>query len=213
LLDETRIEDALASALGVPISAAVAAAPIEEDLLTEDERRRYAEVGDTSRCDSWLRGRAALKHLLARIGESPDTARLEFPHPRLSLSHCGRYAVAIASPAAATSGMGVDLELRREVPADAARFFLSVDERRQLPLAPGRELLRLWTVKEAVFKADLGNAGRGLLDYHLADTAARQGLARVCGGRAAVIRYASLTLPGGFLSAAVVRRLETEAVA
>ena len=110
-------------------------------------------------------------------------------------------------------GLGVDLEIGRVVPDEAARFFLSAAERARLPSAPGSELLRLWTVKEAVFKADLHNDGRGLLDYQLADARAAQGVAHACAELDIEIRYVSIALPGGFLSAAVAHHRTAGALA
>jgi hypothetical protein len=66
-------------------------------------------------------------------------------------------------------------------------------------------LRRLWTVKEALFKADLGNAGRILADYALADPSAPSGVATGPGGR---LRYLSFPLPfkRGDLSVAIAPR-------
>lgn len=202
MLGESHIAETLSEALGTQLAVAVASEAIDCDDLTGAERRRYAELVDSSRRDSWLRGRAALKRVLTASGEPSDTSLLAFPHPRLSLSHCGRYAVALAALGSG-SGLGVDLELRRELPDEAARFFLSRGEREQLLHTPGSALVRLWTVKEAVFKADPGNSGRGLLDYQVADPTARRGEARVAGDATMLIRYASLRVRGGFLTAAV----------
>jgi 4'-phosphopantetheinyl transferase EntD len=236
-LDETLIESALTSALGVPIAAAVVADRLDVELLSEAEHRRYVEVLDTPRCDSWLRGRAALKRVLARLGESSDTGELCFPHGRLSLTHSGQYAVAVAAAGSAgpcalprrsagaagaelppravpvTFGLGVDLEIGRAVSAEAARFFLSAAEREGLASASGSELLRLWTVKEAVFKADLRNHGCGMLDYQLADAGAVAGLAYARAEPDAAIRYASIEVSGGFLSAAVALAHASKAAA
>jgi len=209
LLDEAWIAEALSEELGAPIAVAVAYGPADVDALSGTERRRYADLVGTPRCDSWLRGRAALKRLLVGIGDPPDTSALVFPHLRVSLTHCGRYAVAVALEGRG-SGLGVDLEIRRSLPAEAARFFLSRGERELLPDPEGPALLRLWTVKEAVFKADPGNSGRGLLDYQVADPTVRRGEA--CLGRdpAMLIRYASLPVQGGFLTAAVATSAGTQ---
>ena len=48
-------------------------------------------------------------------------------------------------------GLGVDFEGWRPMDPRIARFYLHPDER--------GDLLRLWTVKEAVFKATPGNGG------------------------------------------------------
>jgi len=66
-------------------------------------------------------------------------------------------------------------------------------------------LHRLWTVKEATFKADPENAGKTLRDYGLADPGFVAGKARR-GDR--VFYYASFEVPDGFLSVAVLPAVE-----
>ncbi|MDQ3610103.1 MAG: 4'-phosphopantetheinyl transferase superfamily protein [Actinomycetota bacterium] len=97
-------------------------------------------------------------------------------------------------------GTGVDVELtaRRPDPR-SARFFLRADERpSELSAA---ELLRLWTVKEALFKATPDNAEIVLLDYRLADAGAATGRAAGPGGEQ--LAYASALVPDGVLTVAV----------
>jgi acyl carrier protein len=125
--------------------------------------------------------RRALGLLGGVLGPPPDG--YAFPHPRLSLSHTDRWGVAAAATGPA-AGTGVDLEHLRPVDPRTARFFLRPEEENWLRRAPRREVahVRLWTVKEALFKADLGNAVRTLRDYAVDDPAARTGLARAPGG-------------------------------
>jgi phosphopantetheinyl transferase len=150
---------------------------------------------------SWLRGRAALKRLLAEHGPQTDTSTIVFPHRRLSLTHSGDYAVAMAVEAPGQAGVGVDIELDREPRSSMARFFLSDAEREtDWSLA---DLLRLWTVKEALFKADPGNAGHSLTDYNMTDCKSHVGTASVRHDSTLWMRYASVPLDGGFLSAAI----------
>jgi acyl carrier protein len=121
--------------------------------------------------------RRALRLAGGMLGIAPTEC--SFPHPRLSLSHTDRQAaaVAVAGPAA---GTGVDLEHLRPADPRTARFFLRPEEEAWLRRCPARavEHVRLWTVKEALFKADLGNATRTLRDYAIDDPAARTGVAR-----------------------------------
>jgi len=142
-------------------------------------------------------GRAALDALRNRLGDVGGRP-LAFPHPRYSLSHSQGTAVAIGLFDAAPRGIGIDLEWCRRVPAGAERFYLSDRERRRLA---GASRLCLWTLKEALFKADLANASTRLHHYELctADPAHGLGVSR----RGALFRYASLELDGGFLSVAV----------
>jgi acyl carrier protein len=121
------------------------------------------------------------RRALRLLGADPD--KCTFPHPRLSLSHTDRNGVAAIAigPAA---GIGVDLEHLRPTDPRTARFFLRPEEEDWLRQANPREVehVRLWTVKEALFKADLGNATTILCDYATDDPAATTGLARAPGG-------------------------------
>jgi hypothetical protein len=65
--------------------------------------------------------------------------------------------------------------------------------------------LRLWTVKECVFKADPRNERRLLADYEIAEPFAWLGWGMGPprnGGAAPSFRYASLPLASGYLSVA-----------
>lgn len=178
----------LSGALGVAVRlhAATTAANLED--LTPAER---AAMPGGSRRHDWLLGRAALKALLS----GADTASLRFPHRSLSLTHSSGLAVA-ALAAGAQAGVGVDYEGPRRPDPRTARFFLRNQERR-----PGEDLLRLWTVKEALFKATPDNAGAALVDCELADPQAVEGSAAGRDGWA--FRYASTPLGEGWLTVAV----------
>lgn len=110
-----------------------------------------------------------------------DTTCLLLPHPRLSLSHSNELAVAVACIEAA-SGLGVDIELLRPLRQGSARFFLSELEQVWLSSIDSTlindELLRLWTVKESLFKSDLQNQGKTLIKYSLEDPSAQRGKAK-----------------------------------
>lgn len=195
-------ESDLAGALGAPLALACAREPLAERALAPGERVRFERV-EPARARDWLLGRAALKAALRRLGAAEDTSTVSFPHPRLSLTHAGglAFAAATTSPAA---GLGIDWEPRAELRPGAARLFLSADERRlfgRLPEARRAEaLLRLWCIKEALFKADPANAGRFVGEYRVGSLEpAGQGTAP--GGRR--LRYASLRARGGILAAAV----------
>jgi phosphopantetheinyl transferase (holo-ACP synthase) len=142
-------------------------------------------------------GRAALDALRNRLGDAsgPPPA---FPHARYSLSHSRGTAVAIGLLDAAPRGIGIDLEWRRRVPAGVERFYLSDRERRRLA---GASRLGLWTLKEALFKADLANGSTRLHHYELCTADPLRGLGVSRSG--ALFRYASLEIEGGFLSVAV----------
>ena len=164
-------------------------------LLHAREASQYQAIGSGDRRRQWLLGRTALRQLLP-VGT--DTGGLSFPHPRLSISHTGEVAFAVHVEHVVGTGVDVELSARRPDPR-SARFFLRADERRSELSAA--ELLRLWTVKEALFKATPDNAETVLLDYRLADIAAATGRAAGPGGEQ--LEYASALVPDGVLTVAV----------
>lgn len=204
-LDETTLELGLQSRLGTPFKVAVAGAPVSAAELSAGEWARLLELGSTARRAEWLTGRAALKSLLAALGRDPDTSKICFPSPRFSLTHSGGRAVAVGALSPPLRGVGVDLEIYREVRPGAARFFLNRKEQswwlEQEESARSRELLRLWTVKEALFKSYPDNRETALADYALEDPEKRTGRAFAPG--AETLSYGSLLLPDAVLSAAV----------
>lgn len=201
MIEAARLEEALAQAWKIPFRAVVTQEAASPDRLTPGETRLLKEMKNARRRDSWLRGRRALKALLEALGENPDTSLVRVPHPRLSLSHSGEWAVALGTAAPGTAGVGVDLELREPPRVESMRFFLAPEEQARLGQAPPRTLLRLWTVKEAIFKADPDNALASVRGYVLEDPEAPEG--RVRTGRKSFF-YRTFEVPGGFLTAAVL---------
>jgi acyl carrier protein/4'-phosphopantetheinyl transferase EntD len=189
--------------------------PADPAALTARERHLYAALRGDERRREWLTGRHALRVLLGLLGLDPDTAGYAFPHRRLSLSHAAGGALAAAAATAPPwlTGVGVDLEPPRPARPGTARFFLGDHElawlRRLPPAGRAAEQLRLWTVKEALLKADPHNHRTVLRDYALSDPGARRGGAAV-GHRPPAFRYATWTggalPPGAWLTAAVCRR-------
>lgn len=169
---------------------AVATSPLMPDELSAGELAVYDGLVGLLRRRDWLLGRAALKAVLG----GADTAGVTFPHGRLSLTHAGGVAVAVAAYGE-HAGVGVDFEPDRPTDPRTARFFLHEDERAD------HDLLRLWTVKEALFKATPDNDGAQLLDYHLDDAAVTTGSATDRRGH--TFRYRSTTFGDGHLTVAV----------
>lgn len=207
-MDAGELSARASEALGASIVFAVSRNPAPEDTLAEGERARYATFSLPRRREEWLRGRSALKYLLRGLGEPVDTSLLAFPHPRFTLTHSAGIAVAAAfqSVPGNDMGIGVDFEGHRPVKAGTVRFFLSESERSRPEAATLTEtdLLRLWTVKEALFKADPGNRFEGrYLGSNQVDgpLSASSGSARAAGGRA--FRYLSFALDEGYLTIAV----------
>jgi acyl carrier protein len=114
--------------------------------------------------------RRALRLLNTTLGPSATST---------SLSHAQEISVAAAVIGSQVS-IGVDLEENRTADPRTGRFFLREHELAWLDTATARndEHMRLWTVKEALFKADPGNADTILRSYALADPGARTGYAR-----------------------------------
>ena len=199
--------------------------PLALDELTPGERRIFSALPSSGpRQRTWLTARRALRRALAASGRPADTSRYPMPNRVVSVSHTARLAVAAVLPSAcagaAVTGLGVDIELGRRPKPASARFFLSGPEQRWLAAVPAESqpgaLLRLWTVKEAVFKADRANAVAKLGDYEVAVPAGYRGHARrtrppgsvrpAPGGHSpqeTQFRYRTVALPRGFLSVAI----------
>jgi acyl carrier protein len=162
--------------------------------------------------------RHALRVLLGLLGLPRDTAACRFPHPRLSLAHGGDGAIAAGTVRHWAAGLGVDYEADRPVDPRAARFFLTDAEQAWLARLPrpGRAAgqLRLWTVKEAVFKADLANRdGDAMLHHystqpgHFSTQPAGPGAAgwAIRRGTGQTFGFTSARFQGGHLSVAAAR--------
>ncbi len=149
-------------------------------------------------------GRNALLSVSKRLGLSLDIDALRFPHPHFSLSHSGGTGAAIAWTGTDNfAGIGIDIERKREIDPRSARFFLREEERFDLKHSQDN-LLRLWTVKEALFKADPDNRDQGVRDY-IVDSAHRMlGKARhIKTGR--TFLYQSERTEFGFLTVALAQ--------
>ena len=193
--DAESAEAAVSIALGHPTRIRVTATPLTLERLFPGERAAWRRLPGGRRATDWLLGRAALRLVM----DGADTSAVAFPHPRLSLTHAAGVAVAAACDAG-PAGLGVDFEGHRPTDPGAARFFLQGPER--ATAGEDEDLLRLWTVKEALFKATPDNAGGLLLDYRLSHPAAAVGTAVDARGHA--FRYVSGYLAGrGPLAVAV----------
>ncbi len=214
-LDEKSLSKKFEEDLGIPLAIAASGRSVDPRRLSPRERIRYRALEALPRRESWLKGRSALKRLLLRLGERDDTSEVRFPHPRFSLTHSGRYAVAIGTDSDRLGGIGIDLEVGRSPHPDSARFFLTPEERdwlnRQRESDRPAHLLRLWTVKESLFKADPGNDETGLPDYRMKDPGAWRGTAFVRHGREIEMHYASYPCGEGWISIAIYPRRDDHA--
>jgi 4'-phosphopantetheinyl transferase superfamily len=193
--DHRRMSARLSAALGVPVQVA---------LVPALGRQCPGPYG--SEPPQRVAARRALRIVRRSIGEGHQ-AKISFPHARFSISHAGATGAAVGVAPGATAGVGVDFEPIRQIDPATARFFLT--EREQAWVAGlssdrvSAELLRLWTVKEAVFKADLGNAHALVGDYEVEEPAAITGTARRVRGHALPCRYSTLEEDLGLLTVAV----------
>ena len=126
------------------------------------------------------------RHLALGVAGSdgaPDGGRVSIAHT----GGLGACAVALSPIPAGLAGVGVDVEPPRRASPRTARFFLDDREQALLRSAPAptrsAEHVRLWTTKEAMFKADPASAAHVLTDYHLRTPQAHQGSGwRDCAG-------------------------------
>lgn len=187
LPDTHFLESTLGTPLGLHLRMRMASGPVREENLSTPARLRFESVKGTPRESAWLLGRRALETLHTEVGDCPDIETLEFPNPRFSLTHSADVALAVADTSGALGGIGIDLEMGTRIQAAAARFFLTRREQDWVQRQPaGRRshhLLRLWCVKEAVFKANPENPGTVLGDHELLEPADSCGKARAATGR------------------------------
>jgi 4'-phosphopantetheinyl transferase EntD len=189
----------------VPVDYAVATVGADVGQLAPGERAQLERIRSVRRRHDWRLGRAALKALLRRFGENDDTSRLRFPHARYSLTHAGDCAIAVGSTGRVLRGIGVDFEVARRPSRGTGPFFLTSSERAWLETKsrrhPSWHMVRLWTAKEAVFKACFENSGTTLLDYTLLSPAANSGWAHARRAPApGLVRYVTRPVPLGFIA-------------
>lgn len=193
LPDVCFLKSALGDPLGIDLRLNIARGNTSKCTLSAGERKRYQSLESPVRAKSWLLGRSALKMLRSELDGREDIDDLEFPNARYSLSHSSDVALAVADASGSLEGIGVDLEVDTSIKPAAARFFLTEREQLWLDGQASRHLphllLRLWCIKEAVFKANPGNSGKTLGDHELAEPGDACGHARTRGGR--LMQYAS----------------------
>jgi 4'-phosphopantetheinyl transferase EntD len=209
-IHEKSLEQRLQGEFLMPLKVAVSNAPFSVNRLAPKEFAAFNEFPSTARRDAWLRGRAALKRLLLRLGQDEDTSGIHFPNARCSLTHSGGCAIAVGVEEARLRGIGVDLETGRTPRLESARFFLDRREQEWClefePSVRSEHLQRLWTVKEALFKADPRNRETGLLDYAIEDPGKSTGRAFATAGKELELAYGSFRFDGGILSMAISRK-------
>ncbi|MGH9286256.1 MAG: 4'-phosphopantetheinyl transferase superfamily protein, partial [Acidimicrobiales bacterium] len=110
-----------------------------------------------------------------------------------------------AEAAAPLAGVGVDFEPPRPTAGAAlARLFCSAGERAWAGSDPGA-VMRLWTAKEALFKANPANAGTTIADYRLVDPS-RDGAASGPTPAGTELSVVTIRRPAGHLAVATCRQ-------
>lgn len=105
-------------------------------------------------------------------------SHIHFPNPNFSISHSQDSTIAIHTNAQNIVGIGIDIETSHPS-MKASRNFLTATEASQLSAGqqahPG-VLKKLWSIKEAVFKADPDNHCKTLKYYPIINPEAEQGV-------------------------------------
>ncbi|MDP3294107.1 MAG: 4'-phosphopantetheinyl transferase superfamily protein [Nevskia sp.] len=138
----------------LPMTGEALALPEEEAALVVDvaERRRGHFIAGRVCARAAL---AALGHADAVIGRTADGAPAWPDGVTGSIAHCGEAAVAIAASTQHWAAFGIDIEIDRALPDDAAAYVLDEAERDRLAELPGglaRWALPAFSAKECVHK-------------------------------------------------------------
>lgn len=141
--------------------------------LFPDEESAVRGAMDKRRLE-FSAGRAAARAALAQIGVAagpipcgPDRAAVWPAGVAASITHAGGVAVAVAAHNARAAGLGVDIEPLRELAPELARRIAAPSELAALAAPPGLAALRLFSLKEAAYKAQYA-LSRRFLDFDAA---------------------------------------------
>lgn len=208
--DAKTITEQCRKALAHPIELSLICGPFNSPSLSAAEQERANTYKHEGGKEAYLRGRAALKALLSVLKQNEDTSLLAFPSPNFSLSHSGDCALAAASPNGDLCGLGVDIEMNRLVKPKMTKFYLTEQETSYINTVSiekqNSELLRLWTIKEALFKADLNNRGMVIGNYSINRPADLCGTAIVKSKEdSPTFSYISLLFPEACVSVAILK--------
>ena len=196
-----RLELDLKRRLKRSVRLASARAPMAENLLDSTDHQRLASFSTIARKKQWLRGRNALSAVVAALDIKPRLSELDPPCPGISLTHNGK--ISVAAGIGTALGIGIDFESWRQIEPAMLRWFLTETEQQQLAVQSNFTRLRLWTVKEALFKASSENQGLLLTDFEVDQSMAMTGHARNCTRANSRLRYTSFMLRQGLLSIAI----------
>ena len=198
------LQHRVADSLGIPAQIAVCNSDLGAETLSAAEEDQLCRFETPGRRRDWRRGRLALKSVLRALGRSDDTSDIRLPAPQLSLSHADGLAIAIGTPVP-DARIGIDIEELRPVNQRMARWFLNDPEldwlAQQDRVDRNAALIRLWTVKEAVFKCHPSNAGLVMTDFAIDDLSSAVSDVHAADGQA--FRCASFSADAGIISIAI----------
>ncbi len=199
-MNKKRLELDLKRRLNEPVCLTLARAPLADNFLDSVDRQRLSSFSTSARKKQWLRGRSALYAIAAKLEMNIPLSALDPPCPGISLTHNGK--ISIAAGVGSRRGIGVDFESWRLIEPAMLRWFLTESEQQQLAVPSNFTRLRLWTIKEALFKASSENQGLLLTDFEIDEVAAMTGCARNCTSNSQ-LHYTSFMLRQGVLSIAI----------
>ena len=205
---QQQLQTALGQSIGCALKLAALKGEFPPPKLSPGEKLELAKFTNDNRRHSWLRARCALKSLLSELGQNADTTAVSFPHCQYSITHTADMAIAVARLDAEPNGIGIDLEVCRLVKPGSEKFFLAEPERQWLDSLQGankdEQLIRLWTIKEAIFKSDLQSQDGVLKNYLLEIPKNYHGEAlHHANGKSARFRYASSQLDNAWLTVSI----------
>ncbi len=185
------------NAIPEEIELVIADAPLPKEALNPAERAQYSSLSFSHRREQWLKGRQALRRLGERRNHQ-DLGSHSLPHDweKVSLTYNAGRAIA-ASCRKPCEGFGIDAESLRHVCPRLAGLFLTAEEwdMAQSHCLEDSDFVRLWTVKEALYKASSGKDASGglwLRHYKLKDLRSLRGEATRRDGL--ILSYQSLWL-------------------
>ncbi len=188
------LSEVFSVALHRPVVVIATQSPLSIEDLTPLELKYFAlHVENSPREGSWLKGRNALRQVLSACDDIVDTTEVTFPNLRYSLTHSGEWALAAGLLEAPFKGLGIDYQTGKPPSDKALRIFLTPEEQIN---CQSQDRLRLWTLKEALFKADMNNTQTRFVDYVIHDIP-------TLAGETNDFRYASVAVLDGWVSLAI----------
>lgn len=168
----TELENYASDALEISVRIAACRSDDNAGELNAAECAQLARFETEARRRDWCRGRLALKSVLRLLNRSDDTSGIRLPAPQLSLTHANEAAIALGT-LRPDARVGIDVEVPRPVNERMALWFLNEPELDWLATRSAsvrtHDLVRLWTVKEAVFKSHPKNDGVVMTDFTIAE--------------------------------------------